>query len=193
MKYSLLFLGILLFLGLHNENCTGQVTSEIQQADSIFLATHSPTKASLYSAIVPGLGQAYNKKYWKIPLLFAGAVTLYYFYDLNQSQYIRFKTAYIKRFANDPGDKDEFWQRGLQDLSQYKLGALPLYIDYYRRNRDWNFAGFCGLYLLNIIDATVDAYFFDYDISQDLSLKVKPTLFLGPNSTNLGLTCSFKF
>jgi len=191
MKYLLLLIFGLFFFSLNNNSCYGQITSEIQEYDSTFLATHSPTKASLYSAILPGLGQAYNKKYWKIPILYAGVAVLYFFYDINQTQYTRFKTALIKRSAGDPGDKDEFWQRGQQNL--YTVTVLPLYIDYYRRNRDWNFAGLCGLYLLNIVDATVDAYFFDYDISQNLSLKVKPTLFLSPNSTTLGLSCSFKF
>ena len=193
MKYSLLLVFGLFLFGLNNNSCYGQIKSGIQEYDSAFLVNHSPTKASLYSAIIPGLGQAYNRKYWKIPILYAGIITMYYFYDFNQNQYIRYKTALIKRAANDPGDKDEFWQQGEKMKALYSESVLTLYIDYHRRNRDWNFVGLCGIYLLNVIDATVDAYFFDYDVSQNLSLKIKPTLLLGPNSTNLGLSCSFKF
>lgn len=159
-----------------------------EQLDSIFIATHSPQKATMYSAVLPGLGQIYNRKYWKVPIVYAGFATLAYFIDLNNEQYLRFKTAYLYRIDGDETTIDEF-------EGKYSEQALQSGKDTYRRWRDLNIIAVFGLYAFQIIDATVDAYLFDYDIGDELSLRVTPTV-IG-NDFNLavspGLSCTFKF
>jgi hypothetical protein len=120
----------------------------------------SPVKAGLYSAIIPGLGQAYNHKYWKIPFIYAGFGVLGYYAVRLNDRYQYFQDLY---------NEDYFGQQ--QSLDLYKLNK-----DYFRRNRD-RFVLFLGLlYAANVVDAIVDAYFSEFDISDDLSLKVQPTI-----------------
>lgn len=158
--------------------------------DTSLLKSHSPRKASFYSAVLPGLGQIYNKKYWKAPIIYAGAGTLVYFIIFNNTQRVRYKTAYLKRLANDPSDPDEFWKNGVQ---KYDAGQFKDAQDYFRRNRDLCILSLAAVYIANIVDATVDAYLFDYDVSQNLSLNIKPTLINSPESFNFGLSCSLRF
>ncbi len=122
---------------------------------------HSPRKATLYSTFVPGWGQAYNKKIWKIPIIYAGFAGLIYAANWNNTELKRFKTAY-----NDYPD-NEFGEAFEQD-------QIIDYIDYYRRNRDLSFIGMVALWGINIIDANVDAHFFNYNISRDLSVRLVP-------------------
>jgi hypothetical protein len=130
---------------------------------------HSPTRATVYSALLPGLGQAYNQKYWKIPVIYAGFATLGYFIQTNHKEYIRFKTAYQLFIDDDPLTIDEF--NGTRSADE-----LLFYKDEFRRNRDLSIILTVGLYALNIIDASVDAHFFDYSISPDLSLHLQPSI-----------------
>jgi hypothetical protein len=147
---------------------------------------HSPHKAVIYSAIVPGLGQVYNKKYWKVPIIYAAGGTLAYFIKTNNTQYQRFRKAYDAVIANDPNNPDEFNGR-------YSKDVLANARDYYRKYRDLSVIGIAGLYFLNIIDAMVDAYFFSFDVSDDLSLRVVPTIQPGMYSSACGLTVSLNF
>lgn len=120
----------------------------------------APAKAAFYSAVVPGLGQAYNKKYWKIPIIYAGIGTGIFFYNQNTKDYNRFRDAYKRRLAGF--EDDEF-----QGISTDRL------IDAQRtasRNRDVSIIVSIAFYLLNIIDANVDAHLKQYNISDDLSL-----------------------
>ena len=144
--------------------------SEVKQ-DSItrLKIIHSPGKAALFSAVLPGFGQLYNKKYWKIPVIYAGFGTLIYFIVFNNNEYQRYRTAFILRNDNDPLTHDEFEGKLTPDELKYLK-------DEYRRYRDLNIIMTAGLYALNIIDANVDAHFFDYDISPDLSLKLEPAV-----------------
>ncbi|MHC1707649.1 MAG: DUF5683 domain-containing protein [Bacteroidales bacterium] len=151
---------------------------------------HSANKASLYSAILPGLGQAYNKKYWKIPVVYAGFGLMYYFINSNNIEYQKFKDAYAFKSSTDP-DPDLYNNY----VDKYPLTSLQDGKEYYRRNRDLSIILCSFWYLLNITDAAVDAYLFDYDVSPDLSLKISP--FLPPLSTSgrttPGLTLTMSF
>ncbi len=130
--------------------------------ESVVIVKHSPKKASIYSLILPGAGQVYNKKYWKVPIIYIGFGALLYSANWNNTEYNRFKDAYLA-YPND-----EF--EGLLGQEQ-----LLNYISGYRRSRDLSFIGMFALWGLNIVDASVDAHFFNYDISEDLSLKFEPT------------------
>ncbi len=127
---------------------------------------HSPAKATLYSALLPGLGQFYNKQYWKIPIIYGGMVSLIYGVSFNNTEYKRFQDAYN---AVKNGEPDEFnGKRSEADLKHY--------VQSYRRNRDLMVLLIGVAYALNIIDATVDAHLFDYDIGDDLSLRFDPMM-----------------
>jgi hypothetical protein len=127
---------------------------------------HSPVTATVLSTIFPGMGQVYNGKLWKVPVVFGTMASLYYIVDFNQRFYKRFGDAY-KLYPND-----EF--KGTRTKKE-----LTYWRDSYRRNRDLAIIGMAGAYILNIIDANVDAHFFDYDISDNLALKLEPTLSSG--------------
>lgn len=130
-------------------------------------AGHSPGKAALYSALLPGAGQAYNRKYWKIPIAWAGLGLSYYFIQRNTTEYDRYKTAYIAAADNDPGTIDEF-------NGAYSAASLLNVADTYRRWRDLSYISLGLVYILNIMDATVDAYFVRFDVNPDLSMALGP-------------------
>jgi len=137
-------------------------------ADSI--KPHSPKKAALYSAALPGLGQAYNKKYWKIPIIYAGFGTLVYFIDNNNTEYNKFKAAYSYVISEDTGEPPNEYVERYESNSE-KLRKIK---DFYRRNLELSYILSGALYILNILDATVDAHFFHFDVDKDLSLEVSP-------------------
>jgi hypothetical protein len=145
----------------------------------------SPKKATIYSAIIPGIGQAYNHKYWKIPIIYVAAGVIYYYYDLNNSRYLKYKDLYITEVNKEAG-KD-----------QYLVDAYAHARDYHRKWRDYNIIYMGLLYTANIIDAMVDAYFSDFDISDDLTMKVAPTVTTTPTLAlggyAYGLKVSFSF
>lgn len=151
---------------------------------------HSPVTATILSTLVPGLGQAYNQKIWKIPVIYGAFASLYYIVDFNNRNYIRLRTAYEQ--AVDPNQTDEFGGRFTPDYLKY-------YRDAYRRNRDLAVISLVGLYLLNIIDANVDAHFFYWDISDNLALNFIPTLsnekrlFVNGKGSTLGVTLNLTF
>jgi Family of unknown function (DUF5683) len=174
------------------------ITSDtIVKADTLESATdtlkylkHSPTKAALYSAILPGLGQIYNKKYWKLPIVYVGLGVAGYYLQRNLKLYRQ----YLKGYQDFNNNHDTAAIKNIPLISQYsdKIGALQFYTNTYRTYRDWSYFAVSLIYVLNIIDASVDAYFFYYDISDNLSLKVKPTLLnaIG-NYSVVGLKLSF--
>jgi hypothetical protein len=172
--------------------CNAQELKGVEKYDTSLMAVHSPKKASFYSAVIPGLGQIYNKKYWKVPILYAGIGVLIYFVADNHYYYQKFKKNYIARTDGDPETNGDFNYFGTdtKDAPDEKLRSA---MDSYHRYRDMSALGLMGLYLANIIDATVDAYFFDYDVSQDLSLHIRPTLINSAFSYNFGVSCAFRF
>lgn len=149
---------------------------------------HSPRKAAIYSAILPGLGQAYNRKYWKIGVIGAGTAALVYSYQFSLKNYRLHKNELILRQSDATSGFNE-------DLALYSDGDLNELQDFYRRNRDLTVIGFALLYTLNIIDATVDAHFFDFNMNDDLSLQIRPepvfNAFSSRSSLGLGINLRF--
>jgi hypothetical protein len=161
--------------------------------DSAYISRHNPSRASIYSMILPGLGQAYNKKYWKIPIVYAGFGVFYYFISFNDKEYKAWREAY-NHSLSDPDNLDP-------PVNEYErlYGDKPEILqdqkNYYRRNRDLTYI-LSGLwYLLNIVDATVDAHLFSWEIDDKLSLKFEPTLYepMYGNSLNGGLRFTLNF
>lgn len=128
---------------------------------------HSPKKAGLFSAALPGLGQAFNKKWWKIPIVYAAIGTSTGFIVYNQRKYREFKTAYIDR-VNGTSTTTAYDLYSTQNLFEIQ--------DTYHNWRDISILVTAGFYALNILDAVVDAHFFRYDMSDDLSLEISPSL-----------------
>ncbi len=161
---------------------------------------HSPKKASIYSAILPGLGQAYNKKYWKIPLIYIGFGAIGYFIDWNNDNYQFNKTAY-NHLTDDNEDTNKFMEieavkyYDLDNPSHFKnfKDGLVKRQDYYRRNRDLLIISFVGFYGLNIIDASVDAHLFNFDISDDLTFNWQPSMLNINNNFVYCVNCKFNF
>lgn len=141
---------------------------------SAVVRKHSPSLAILYSAVCPGLGQVYNKKYWKLPIIYGAGGGFAYFVGYNQLKYKKFRDAY------ESGDPDT---PALIDGIYYDYEILPRGRDYYRRYRDLSALGLAVIYFLNIIDAMVDATFFHYDVSDDLSMRVEPVIIESPGMT----------
>src|SRR5690606_2208599 len=112
-------------------------------------------------AVIPGLGQTYNEKYWKIPIIYVGIGTSIYFYSTNRKDYNRFRDAYKRRLAGLPIDER------LENLENQTLIRAQRNT---RRNMDVSLAVAVGFYLLNIVDANVDAHLKQYNVSEDLSL-----------------------
>lgn len=144
----------------------------------------APSRAAFYSAILPGLGQAYNGKYWKIPIVYAALGTGIYFYIDNNNQYNRVRDAYKRRLA---GFTDDEFQDRLTD------DALREAQKNFRRNKELSLLITVGLYALNIIDANVDAHLLQYNINDDLSLRPHYQIEEFDNKGRVGLSLNFQF
>lgn len=161
---------------------------------------HSPRKATIYSALLPGLGQAYNKKYWKIPIIYAGFGVIGYFIDWNNDNYQLYKLAYSHLTDKDSTTNAFLELEAAQyyDLSNpsrfenFKNG-LSRQQDYFRRNRDLLIISLLGFYGLNIIDASVDAHLFNFDISEDLSMRWEPAVKQYNHQNIYSINCTFNF
>lgn len=148
---------------------------------------HSPAKAAIMSTIVPGLGQAYNKKYWKIPLVYAAIGTSVYFAVENNKTYNRFKTALSERLDDDPNTVDEFDGR-------LSVQSLESNYNFYQRNRDLSIIVAGIFYVLNIVDASVDAHLYSFPKNDNLSLRIVPTTQLTANNNLMhGASLVFNF
>jgi hypothetical protein len=141
-----------------------------------------PAKAAFYSAIVPGLGQAYNKKYWKIPLVYAAIGTTMYFYVDNNNLYNTYREAYRLRLI---GQVDQFSE---QLTDQNLIDAQTLF----RKNRDLSLLFVVGAYILNIVDANVDAHLSQFNVSDNLSFKPNAEQDFMTGRLNFGLSFNFK-
>ncbi|SFB97777.1 hypothetical protein SAMN05421780_102156 [Flexibacter flexilis DSM 6793] len=185
MKYLLLLAALFTSVSLQATNFLIAPDSAANQmvavADSTPAAKTSsnlpsPKKAAILSAVLPGLGQAYNKKYWKIPILYTGGAVLGYYIGFNNRYYKRFKTAIKLRTDGDTNTVDEY-ATTYPNEAQLRTGR-----DYYRRNRDLLIIVSAFTYLLNIADASVDAHLAGFNVSDDLALRVSPEVMPIPNS-----------
>ena len=122
----------------------------------------SPKKAAIYSAVIPGAGQIYTEKYWKVPIIYGGLVTSAYFINDNNNQYKEYKDAALVSYETG------------EDQLGYTYSELIILKDHYKRNREISYFSFVGVYILNIVDASVNAHLFNFDVSDDISLNIRP-------------------
>lgn len=158
-----------------------------------YKALHSPRRAAFYSAVLPGLGQIYNRQYWKLPLVYAAIGISTGVFIFNMDKYTEFRNAYRARVANlnNPDYIDPYPRYSGEDLKYLR--------DAYRQYVDYSVLVFVAAYALQIVDATVFAHLRQFDISDDLSLRVAPTIInnralgiqlnvsLGPRKSKTGL------
>ncbi|WP_347051646.1 DUF5683 domain-containing protein [Flavobacterium olei] len=158
------FVVLFLFLGLTSIFAQGKdkiILNDSLQSETI--DPLRPSKASFYSAVLPGLGQIYNKKYWKVPLVYGAIGTSTYFYIDNQKKYNLYRDEYKSRLEGKKSDS-EF----LAGLSESQLISAQ---KQFQRNRDLSALFIVGFYVLNIIDANVDAALSQFNVSEKFAFK----------------------
>lgn len=194
MKLRLLYIIFFLVFGF-SKLSTAQIDTSVTQKsspkvelsfpDSIFnfnTKTPNPKRAGLYSALLPGLGQVYNKQYWKVGLIGAGAGVISYFMATNFSKYRQYQKAYIYRIDNNPNTPILFPEYGTDDLNLLRKG--------YRRYVEYTAIAATLGYTLTILDAYISAHLKSFDMSKDISLRVAPTF--NPQG-QFGITANFNF
>lgn len=166
---------------------TAQKTVIVAETDTIIMndsaKVHSPKLATIFSAVLPGLGQAYNKKYWKIPIIYAGLGTSGYFFFFNHNEYSKTRKALAARLDENPETIDDVFID-----PRYTNELLADRKDYYRRNRDLSAIIGVLIYVANIIDATVDAHMINFNVDDNLSLDIVPI-----NNGIAGLSLNYRF
>lgn len=185
---KVLYIFLFLFLiGKHasfsqDDNAIIIAKDTIKASKTIIYDPLRPSKAAFYSAIVPGLGQAYNKKYWKIPIVYGAIGTSMYFYLSNNKKYHSYRDAYKQRLQGLPDEYDYLDNDRLIRAQRF-----------YQRNRDLSLLVSIGFYVLNIVDANVDAHLLQFNVNDNLT--ILPDLQQNDFSTrpNLGLSLNYKF
>jgi hypothetical protein len=144
---------------------------------------NAPAKAAFFSAILPGLGQAYNGSYWKIPIVYGAIGTSIYFYIDSTNKYNEYRDAYKRRLAGF--EDDEFFGILTNDnlINAQKL---------FRQNRDFSLMFTIGFYILNIIDANVEAHLNQFNISEDLSMRPGQFRNISTGQNAFGLSLQLK-
>lgn len=184
---KIIFIALLVFLMGSKTACAQEKTEAVLIAKDTVKPNEidplTPAKAAFYSAILPGLGQAYNKKYWKIPLVYGAMGTSLYFYISNGKKYNQYRDAYKRRLEGYTDDKYSYLDNGRLISAQ----------KFYQRNRDLSAFVTLGFYVLNIIDANVDAALLQFNVDENLSLR--PSLYQNDVTlkTNVGLTFNYNF
>ncbi|HUX84691.1 MAG TPA: DUF5683 domain-containing protein [Chitinophagaceae bacterium] len=148
--------------------------------DSLSLL-HNPRKAALLSAVLPGLGQAYNHKYWKIPIAYAGLATATGFFVFNYKQFLIYRDAYRLVSSNQKSTNADINTA----INLYSPSDLQIIRDGYRQYVDYSVLGFAAVYFLDILDAVVDAHLYYFNVNPDLTLRLLPCA--GPDYAGLGL------
>lgn len=158
--------------------------------DTVKVKLHSPKKAAWMSAALPGLGQIYNRKYWKVPVIYVGLGVIGYLGYNYYTKFNKYKKTYLFRSALDTTARDYFPEILSKDI-------LFENWNYYRRNFELTCIFGSLFYILNIIDASVDGHLYKFDISDDLSLKIEPDIntltYYGGKNMAGGIKLSLKF
>jgi hypothetical protein len=194
------FIIFLLFLGRAYAQETTTTKDEVKQERKLereqrrlerALDPLSPSRASFLSAAVPGLGQFYNRKYWKVPLAWAAVGTGVFVYQFNQTEYLRYRTAFKLRSAGF--STDEFYDVNLDGIGpDVSDRALEEAQKKAQSQRDSSLLIAIGLYLLNVLDASVDAHLKPFNMNEDLNVSIQPILRQHPVQTGAEIGLNLK-
>ncbi len=157
-------------------------------SDTSIVKKFNPHTATIRSAIIPGWGQAYNKKYWKIPIVYGALGVSAGIFLFNLKTYKELRQAVIYRLDTIPGNDSLI----SPDLIRLSTTALQFYRNAYRQNIDYSVLAFLIIWGLNVVDATVDAHLKSFDVSPNLSMKIRPKYFFETNSAALSLVFTFR-
>ena len=172
-------------ISLHADTLLKDKKSSEKHSKKVVL--HNPKKAVLLSAVLPGTGQIYNKKYWKAPIVWAGIGVCGYFIRNNHLLYSDYKSALIQRADTSIKEPDKY-------LGVYSSDQLITLQDQYRQSRDLFIIVTTLVYVLNVVDALVDAHLFSFDVSDDLSFNWQPYFNSSVYSGNhTGVSMQLKF
>jgi len=165
----------------------------VEQSSQTAIRTkkHSP-KTATWLALIPGAGQAYNHKYWKMPIVYAGFGVTVYFAITNNNEYQLYRSAYDYKTGLNPNVSD----KAKEEAAKYTEDNLITLRDYYRRNMELSWIITAAWYVLQIIDANVDAHFFYYEIDDNLTLQVEPQCVIKNNlsyENNIGVKLKLNF
>jgi hypothetical protein len=167
------------------------VSKEISVKDSLRRA-HGPRNAAIRSAILPGLGQIYNKKYWKAPIVWGVLGITGGIFSYNLTEYRKVRFAYFALLNADTPSYAKVAPELQPFIANNDINSLRNYRNEFRKNIDYTVLYFMLFWGLNVIDATVDAHLKGFDVSRELSLKIEPSLNTIPNGAGLSLVLSFK-
>jgi hypothetical protein len=166
--YSIVFFALFAFSAFTGHAQEFRKVEGTPTATSDSAKTKDPKKAALYSTIFPGMGQFYNEKYWKMPIVYGSFIGLGYFGGYNWGQYKEYKSAYLFKIDNDSSTIDPFPNVSPQAVqSQYQA---------FRKNFELSIIGMLVIYGLNVVDAAVDAHLYSFDVSENLSLRWQPQI-----------------
>ena len=184
------FFSILLLCLLHSSSFgqDNSITTDSTQLTTV--KHHIPKIATQRSAILPGWGQAYNKQYWKIPLVYGVLAIPAATYQYNADLYSKAKFAYEARFKEANGDKSDVSKID-PTLKNLGLASLQSYRNIFRKDRDYSIMWFILGWGLNVLDATVSGHLKEFDINNDLSLKIQPSY--QPQFRQAGLSLQLHF
>jgi hypothetical protein len=160
-----------------------------------------PTKSTWLAIVFPGGGQIYNRKYWKLPIVYGGFIGCLYAYNWNTQMYKDYRQAYLDIMDSDPNSDSykDFFRPGydFEQNKEYLTEVFKKRKDRYRRWRDLSIFAFIGVYVVSVIDAYVDAQLASFDISEDLNLTLQPEMRpsgIGGSTTGFyGLNCNITF
>lgn len=179
---------------------TDSISVEDIVIEDIRVFNPDPIRATWLSALCPGLGQIYNRRYWKLPIVVGAYMGLVYATNWNNTMLTDYTRAYRDLTDNDPNTKSymDFFAPNVNESSlnqSWLLRTFESRKNYFRRNRDLCIIGMVGVYLLAIVDAYVDASLSQFDISPDLSLKWSPMLVqeIRNQGPSVGVQCSLNF
>jgi len=173
----------------------GEVGAKKPAVDSTGKKKHDPHKATMHSLILPGWGQAYNRSYWKIPVVYAALGITGYVFNYNRIQYNKAKYAYFYVVNRGTADSSKFSLAKITDPALRSFAeagdsyTLQTYRNESRKYVDYSVLYFFLFWALNVVDATVDGHLKDFDVSNDLSFRIKPAINALPNT--LGVSVVF--
>ncbi|MGY6559237.1 MAG: DUF5683 domain-containing protein [Nitritalea sp.] len=179
MPFTRHFLGMLLLLvgaafPVYGQDTLQRLDPRLEQQavkalNEAFRTPKNPRLATILSAVLPGAGQVYNEKPWKVPILYGGILTNTYFVDFNGRRFALFRDALIAFDAEEPNQ-----------FPNLNRDGLVRNVNFWRRNRDTTFLIYLVIYVLNIADANVDAHLSGFDVSEDLSFRWEPYQEISP-------------